>query len=232
MQSKSQPVFATSISNMSAPTLHFLAAHHLFSAAVVAFRNTPKAEHAALPDKEVAEAFDAATRGLEPKEKVALVQYVGQLLSLPEKVADERSNRRLSEYRLDSALQAKTEAMRRDGILITTAELLKRTGMREETLTAMLKQHRIFKMPRIYRIDCDGDPDYFPAFYADKKTNLDRLGKVSAAMRALDGLRKFRFLITPEPSMENRMPLEVIANNPDELELILEKARVFRKRSR
>jgi hypothetical protein len=214
---------------MSTPSLHFLAAHQLFSAAVAAFQNTPEAERTSLSEKDVASAFEAATQALDRKDKNALVKYVEQLLSLPGKVADERSNRRLNEYRLDSALLAKSEAMRRDGILISTAELLKRTGMREETLSAMLKQHRIFKLPRIYRIDFDGDPDYFPSFYADKNINLDRLWKVWAAMRALDGLRKFRFLITPEPSMENRMPIEVIANSPDELETVLEKARAFRK---
>lgn len=227
-----QPTTATLNQHMPAPSPQFLAAHTVFTAALAAFRNTPEAERTAPPEKEVAEAFDVATRGLHRTEKVALVEYVERLLKLPGKVAEERTDRRHDEIKLDDALRAKTETMRRDGILITTAELLKRTGMREAALTAMLKQHRIFKLPRIHRIDFDGDPDYFPSFYADKKINLDRLGKVSAAMRALDGLRKFRFLITPEPGMENRMPIEVIANNPDELELVLEKARAFRKRSR
>lgn len=226
------PTTATLKPHMPAPSLNFLAAHTVFASALAAFRSTPEGERTAPSEKEVAEAFDVATRGLHRNEKVALVEYVERLLRAPGKVAVERTARRHDENMLDAALEAKSEAMRRDGILITTAELLKRTGMREEALTAMLKQHRIFKLPRIYRIDCDGDPDYFPYFYADKKINLDRLGKASAAMRALDGLKKFRFFVTPEPNMENRMPIEVIANTPHELELVLENARAFRKRSR
>ncbi|MES2299937.1 MAG: hypothetical protein V4582_23055 [Pseudomonadota bacterium] len=214
---------------MPAPSLHFLAAHHLFSAAVVAFQNTPKAEHTAPPVQDVAEAFEAATRGLEPKERVALVEYLARLLHLPGKVSNERTDRRRDANMLDAAIEANLEAMRRDDTLITRAELLERTGMFDEALALMLKKHRIFKLPRIRNVDFEGDPDYFPAFYAGEGIILHLAGTVSAAMRALDGLRKFRFFITPEPRLENRTPLDVINNSPDKFKVVMECARAFHK---
>ncbi len=73
---------------MPAQPLHFLAARHLFSAAVVAFQNTPEAEHATPPGKVVAEAFDAATCALIDNERVALVAYVQRLLQLTGKAGN------------------------------------------------------------------------------------------------------------------------------------------------
>ena len=170
-----------------------------------------------------------AMLGLSKTEKVAIVDYLERLQRVPATVEAERTDRRHNAYMLDAALEANLEAMRRDDTLITRAELLERTGMFDEALTAMLKKHRIFKLPRIRNVDFEGDPDYFPAFYAGEEIILHLAGTVSAAMRALDGLRKFQFFITPEPSLENRTPLDVITNSPEKFKVVMECARAFHK---
>lgn len=205
----------------------FLSSYCLFTAAVSAYRNTPEEVRAAPEHKAVVQAFKKATLGMSEKDKTAFIEYVLSLLHQPEDFRRDKCQRDRGEANLDRELGERGDWLVDDGSIISEAELIKRTGISHEVLAKKLRERRIFQLvDRYFPVWSDG---YFPAFFADSKFDRGLLEIVSQALGAENGTRKYRFFTTPDPTLGNKTPLNVLADG--DLDLVLSAVKPFRKRA-
>lgn len=205
----------------------FLSSYCFFSAAVNTFQNSPEMARTVPEQKTVVNAFKKATQGMSEQDKKDFVDYMQCLLHLPKNFERDEFDRYSIEYELDRVLAKRGDCLIDEGHIILVDEFINRTGTSQDALAQKLRERRIFKMPDWVHLVW-GD-DYFPAFFADSRYDLDSLETVSKALRAYNGIRKYRFFTTSDPSLGNRTPLEALLNG--NLELVLSAAKAFRKRS-
>lgn len=205
----------------------FLSSYCFFTAAVSIFQNSPEMAKTGPEQKAVVSAFKRATLGMSEKDQKALIEYIQRLLHLPKDFERDEFDRYSTEHELDRVLAKRGDCLIDEGHIILVDEFINRTGTSQEVLAQKLRERRIFKMPDWVHLVW-GD-DYFPAFFADSRYELESLESVSKVLRAYDGIRKYRFFTTSEPSLGNRTPLEALLDG--KLELVLKAAKAFRKRS-
>lgn len=205
----------------------FLSSYCIFSAAVSAFRNTPEETRLVPEQREVKNAFKKATQGMSKKDEAAFIQYVQRLFQQPKNFESDRFDRYFAEHKLDHALAKSGGSLIEEGAIIIAGDFITATGISQETLAKKLRERLIFKMPDwVYLVWGD---DYFPAFFADSQYDRCSLEAVSKALRAYNGIRKYRFFTASDPNLGNRTPLEAIGYG--DLGLVLTAVKVFHKRS-
>lgn len=205
----------------------FLSSYCIFSAAVSAFQNTSEETRLAPEQREVKNAFKKATLGMSEKDEAAFIQYVQRLFQQPKNFESNRFELYFAEHKLDHALAKNGGSLIDEGAIIIVDDFIQATGIGQEALAQKLRERRIFKMPDWVHLVW-GD-DYFPAFFADSQYDLCSLEAVSKALRAYNGIRKYRFFTTSDPSLGNRTPLEAIGDG--DLALVLKAVKLFHKRS-
>lgn len=205
----------------------FLSSHCIFAAAVNAFRNASEEARAAPEQRAVVNAFKNAMQGLSKDEEVGVVEYLQRLLQIPGNLESDKRKLNSAEHQIDFKLAKKGGVLIDGGNIILGDELISRTGWSQEVLEQKIHERKIFKMP--HWVEYVWGDDYFPAFFADSRYDLDSLETVSKALRAYDGLRKYRFFTTPDPMLSDRTPLEALVDK--DLDQVLISVRAFRKRS-
>lgn len=208
---------------MPSPT--FLSSYSLFKSAVQTFREMPEDARSALIERDVMSAFKFATQGLPPHDEKKFLEYAQGLFRLPRTLHEDASRRRMVHWRLDLAIAKNGENLIDDGSIIFIEEFLRRTGLSEDAFAQKLKERKIFKMPS--RVQFVWAKTYVPAFFADTKLDLSGLERASQALRACNGIEKYRFFTTAVSTLGNRTPLEVIAEGG--IELVLDEAKLFRR---
>lgn len=208
---------------MPSPT--FLSSYSLFKSALQTFRDTPEGARSILSERDVMSAFKSATQGLPPRDEKKFLEYAQGVLQLPVTLHEAASRRRMVEWKLNLAIAKSGETLIDDGSIIFIDEYLRRTGHSEEVFAQKLKDRKIFKMPS--RVQFVWAKTYVPAFFADTKLDLSALERASQALRACNGIEKYRFFTTAVSTLGNQTPLEVIAEGG--IELVVDEAKLFRR---
>lgn len=178
----------------------FLSSYCIFAATVSAFRSSQEIAATVPEQKAIVDAFKKATQGMSYREQKAFIEYGQCLFHLPKESRRDELNRYSAEVALDHALGKRGAWLIDDGSIIIVDEFIIRSGIGQDVLTQKLLERRIFKMPDWVHLVW-GD-DYFPAFFADSRYDLNSLETVSMALRATyNGIRKYRFFTTSDSSL-------------------------------
>lgn len=207
------------------PSPIFLSSYCLFKSALHAFLEAPEGERSNLSERDVMSAFKCAIQELPPHEEKKFLEYALEVLQLPRTLHEAASRRRMVQWRLDLAIAKNGENLIDDGSIIFIEEFLRRTGLSEDAFAQKLKDRKIFRMPS--RVQFVWGKTYVPAFFADAKFDLCALERASQALRACNGIEKYRFFTTAVDALGKRTPLDVIAAGG--IELVLDEAKLFRR---
>ena len=207
------------------PSPIFLSSYCLFKSALQAFLEAPEGARSTLSERDVMSAFKCAIQGLPPHEEKKFLEYAQEVLRLPGKFHEAASRRRMAQWRLNLAIAKNGENLIDDGSIIFIDEFLRRTGLSDDVFAQKLKDRKIFKMPS--RVQFVWAKTYVPAFFADTKFDLCALERSTQALRACNGIEKYRFFTTAVSTLGNQTPLEVIAAGG--IELVLDEAKLFRR---
>ena len=207
------------------PSPQFLSSYGLFKSALSAFLETPEEVRSSPSERDVISAFKCATQGLPKQDEKKFLEYAQGVLQLPVTLHEATSRRRQVQWKLNLAIADSGENLIDDGSIIFIDEFLRRTGLSENAFAQKLKDHKIFRMPS--RVQFVWGKTYVPAFFADGKFDLRALERASQALRACNGIEKYRFFTTAVDSLGNRTPLDVIAVGG--IERVLDEARLFRR---
>lgn len=205
----------------------FLAYYAFFTAAVSAYRGTPEDARSAPEEKTVAYAFSKATAGMPKKDQTALLLFVLRLIQQPEQFEKNKHHRDSIEWALDLEVAKQFPGEIFDNFFLIEANFLRQTGMTKEILSQKARERRIFSIPQWAHKE-QGE-EYYPAFFVDPQYDTSLLETVSMTLRASNGARKYRFFTTPDPTLADKTPLEVLASG--ELESVVAAAKAFRKRT-
>lgn len=199
--------------------------YSVFAAAVTAFRNSAEESRSSPDAKAVAMAFKKATSGMSLEEKTQLIQFVLRSLQLPEEFEQSQDWCLIRESSLDRDVVETITTPAGSQHVIARAEFLKRAGFAQNALNEKIRQHRIFKVPKLLNHIFNGE--YYPTFFVDEKYDTSSIEKVSMALSSCSGPRKYRFFTTPNALLNNQTPLEALADR--KLETVITVARDFRK---
>ncbi len=208
---------------MPSPT--FLSSYSLFKSALQTFRDMPEDAKSALSERDVMCAFKCATQGLPPHDEKKFLEYAQGLLRLPGTLHEAASRRRMVEWKANLAIAKGGENLIEDGSIIFIDEFLRRAGLSEDAFAQKLKDRKIFKMPS--RVQFVWAKTYVPAFFADTKLDLSALERASQALRACNGIEKYRFFTSAVSTLGNQTPLDVIAAGG--IERVLDEVKLFRR---
>jgi hypothetical protein len=201
--------------------------YNFFAAAVTAFRNNVEESRSSPGAKAVAMAFKKATYGMSSEEQTQLVQFMLRSLQLPEEYEQARNWCLIREGGLDRNAVESITTLAGSQHVLDRAEFLKRAGFSQNTLSEKIRQHRIFKVPKLVNYIFSGE--YYPAFFVDARYDTTLIEKVSMALSSCTGPRKYRFFTTPNTLLNNKTPLEALAEK--RLDTVIIAARVFQKDS-
>jgi hypothetical protein len=207
---------------MSSPL--FLSSYVLYRSALTAFLDTPESERSELSERDVMRAYTQATAALTKKDENEFIEFAQRVLLLPRKARMAAAERAHLQSRLDRAIVVAGGRLVDNGSLIRDDEFLRRTGMDRKTLAEKLASREIFEMPQeVHYLNGDS---YIPSFFADRRFDAKVLYAVSCALRACNGIQKFRFFTTEAEALGNRTPLELI--ELQEVQPVLSAVKAFR----
>jgi hypothetical protein len=205
----------------------FLSSYCLFTAAVSAFRSAVHLDRSDADTKAIADAFKKATAGMSEKDQKSVLEYLRWLIDQPRRFELIKIDRSSAERDLDYKLAKRGGWLIDDGGIIPADEFMARTGLTEEVLAEKVRERRLFKMPSC--VDLVWSEVYYPSFFADPSFDPTLLEAASQALRAANGVRKYRFFTTPDPELGGKTPLNVLAEG--DLERVLLAAKRFRRRA-
>ncbi|WP_200591478.1 hypothetical protein [Noviherbaspirillum pedocola] len=180
------------------------------------------------PDaKAVTEGFKRATSGMSKQEQTMLTQFILRLLQLPEEYEQDKKQRYYLASNLDREAAETLSKLAHENDVLSAEDFMARALITQDVLAEKLRQHRIFRLPYWARELPIRGEELYPAFFVDPRYPLSSLEAVSMALRASPGERKYRFFTTPNILLENKAPLEALADG--ELEQVIIAAKAFRR---
>ena len=191
---------------MSSPL--FLSSYVLYKAALTAFRDTPESDRSELSERDIMRAYKRATAGLTKRDESDFIDFAQRVLLVPRDTCNAIAERAQQQRKLDREVITAGGRLVDNGSLIRDDEFLRLTGMDKRVLVERLANREIFEMPQdVHYLHGDS---YIPAFFADLKYDAQALYAVSRALKACNGIQKFRFFTTANEALGNRTPLELI----------------------
>jgi hypothetical protein len=206
----------------------FLSSYCFFASAVATFRNTTHTDIGDPESEVVANAFKRATAGMSKQDRTSFIEHMQWLLAEPLRCERDRRERYIAELEADDRVAKSGGQLIDGGKIISATDFIARTGMTEDILALKVRENRIFKIPNW--VDVVWSEEYYPAFFADSKYDLNLLETVSLALRDSDGVQKYRFFTSPAVELDGKAPLDILAYG--NLERVLLAAKSVRKLTR
>jgi hypothetical protein len=207
---------------------YFLSAYSIFKAGVEAYRDVKPGPGNVMNQRAIATAFEKVSEGLSDVERQEVLSFLRLIAETPNSHALYRSERATEENELDMEVIKSGNKLIAEGLILVEEEFLRQAGLSQGALAEKRREYRIFRMP--FSLQGAGGRDYYPAFFADKKYDIEQLEKVCKVLGRAEGVRKYRFFTTPSFWVNSRTPLQLLAAG--QLNAALFAAQTFMKKQR